>query len=120
MNYERLNLDRVAYERRTEEAKGRAYWMRRRIAAHDGDSERDQRLAACECRCCFYLTRPRIGGAACCQRPCAVCGSTVHSGNTDVNVLCKPCASQRRLCAHCGGDLDGVVRRKKDLSRIEE
>ena len=115
MKYEPKKIDRYSYEWETHRARDRADDMRDRLERFDTDPDKSGRDKAHECKCCYYLCRPRIGGAACCQRPCCFCGETIHSGSTSIGVACGKCADERGLCAYCGGDRNGKVRRKVDL-----
>lgn len=74
------------------------------------DARRPERLAALECKACFYAGR--IGGAAMTYRPCMSCGARTLYGSTNTDVLCAPCATDGDLCKHCGGDREMRARRK--------
>lgn len=74
------------------------------------DARGKERLAAQECKACFYAGR--IGGAAITNRPCMACGETQTYGSTNTDVLCRPCASGGQLCKHCGGDVELRARRR--------
>lgn len=81
------------------------------------DPRESDRLAAQECRPCFYSSK--AGGAACSSSDCGGCGATVRSGSTNVPRLCKDCARKLRLCRHCGADINLRNRRKLDLSGLK-
>lgn len=108
-------LDRYAYEWATERHKDRIAFYREALDGFDTDNRKADRLTKGECRGCFYLQPSRIGGAAMSSADCPLCGDLIHSGSTNVNMLCKACAAERSLCTHCGGDMDCKVRRKVDL-----
>jgi hypothetical protein len=48
-----------------------------------------------------------------CERQCALCDNTIHSGSTHVNVVCDVCATTHQLCVNCGGDIDCREKRRK-------
>lgn len=79
----------------------------------ENDPDKVNRLEKCLCKFCNYTSS--IGGAACCSRPCAFCDTPVHSGNTDVGVMCLECARKSGLCRMCGADLNYKNRRKIDF-----
>ena len=74
------------------------------------DPERENRLKACLCKSCFYVSG--IGGAAMTQEPCMRCGKMQIYGSTNTDALCASCAKETDLCKHCGGDMELRVRRK--------
>lgn len=74
------------------------------------DPERKERLENQECQLCHYDRK--IGGAAMTSAECGLCETTVHSGNTNIDRLCKACAISHNLCKHCGADMDYKNRRK--------
>ena len=76
------------------------------------DPQRERRITANQCRCCYYATG-RIGGAAMTNQPCSSCGTVQSFGNTNVDVLCPPCAKEHSLCCHCGGDREMRTLRRK-------
>lgn len=76
----------------------------------DTDSMREERIAQCECRACFY--RPRWGAACVTEQDCGCCGKEQVYGSTATDVLCLECAKKHSLCKHCGGDLEMRTRRK--------
>jgi len=88
----------------TERAKSRVLsWIK---LANDVeiDAKHDERIAANECKACFYTSW--IGGAAITSRPCMCCGKVVMYGSTSTDVLCPECSKAHGLCKHCGGDLE--------------
>ncbi len=76
------------------------------------DPEREKRITTNQCRYCFYASG-RIGGAAMTSQPCSGCGTVQTFGNTNVDVLCPPCAKEHSLCCHCGGDREMRTLRRK-------
>lgn len=74
------------------------------------DARKAERLAALECKACFYSDR--IGGQTITTRPCMSCGSREVYGSTNTDVLCSLCAAAGDLCKHCGGDREMRARRK--------
>lgn len=73
------------------------------------DPEHDRRLDRPFCVRCHY--EPRLGGAACTTRPCALCGVDQGYGSTNTDILCQACAKQHALCRHCGGDIGADTER---------
>jgi hypothetical protein len=78
----------------------------------ENDTERDKRLEKHECKCCFYVFRGRIGGAAMTEQNCALCHEPQMYGSTNTDVVCMACAKESHICKHCGGDLDMRERRR--------
>jgi hypothetical protein len=70
------------------------------------DAEKEQRLAAQQCRCCYYLRKVRIGGAAMTERPCGSCDTPMFFSSTATDVLCPECAQKQSLCKQCGARID--------------
>lgn len=77
------------------------------------DPDRKERIAQQQCVVCWKTSR--IGGAACTSRQCGLCDTTLHSGSTNIDVLCHECARRAKLCRHCGADLELKNRRTRDL-----
>jgi hypothetical protein len=75
------------------------------------DPERDARLAKGECPMCYYQ-KGRIGGAAMTNRECGLCGKLMQFTSTNTDTVCQECAVARKLCRHCGGDINMKQRRK--------
>lgn len=111
MKFPQRTLDRVALENATYRSKRYYEDVLQKADAASTDAMRRERLDACQCKTCFYLTG-RFGGAACSERPCANCGTPVTHGSTDVDVLCHDCAKELGLCCHCGSDVELKMRRK--------
>lgn len=99
-----INLDRVNHQTNMGQEQLKTY---RNIVE---DSERRERLKKQECPLCFYESR--IGGQAITQTECSICGKEMTHGNTNIDCLCKECAKDKRLCKHCGSDIDLKHRRK--------
>lgn len=112
MRRQRTRIDSVLIERNTNMARTQVDNAIARAEMLSTDSERDQRLQAQECKYCWYLTRPRVGGAAITARECSICGTDQTFSSTNTDPLCKPCAHENSLCCHCGGDIDMKNRRK--------
>lgn len=72
---------------------------------YEVDGKRVERLEQGICQACFYLRQNRIGGQAMTNKPCDLCGTLLHSGNTNIDDLCQNCAVTHELCRQCGGDL---------------
>lgn len=71
-----------------------------------GDTGKDKRLKALECKYCFYFNRPRIAGRALVRKECSYCGMDIHWPNTAVPYICATCAVDYNCCLNCGGDRD--------------
>lgn len=83
-------------------------WIRDALKAADelrADSAREKRREQNLCKCCFYLRKGQIGGAAMTMQPCGICKTETMYGSTVTDVVCAPCASNNHLCKHCGADL---------------
>lgn len=94
----------------TERAQRRVKDWLDHAAEVQADARKAERLAALECKACFYASR--LGGAAMTYRPCMSCASRELYGSTNTDVLCAPCATAGDLCKHCGGDREMRARRK--------
>lgn len=68
------------------------------------DPEKENRFKENQCKFCYYVT-DRVGGDALTEVECAGCNAIIFSSNTDVDVLCLPCAINLNLCKHCGAEL---------------
>jgi hypothetical protein len=75
------------------------------------DARRPERLQAAQCRLCFYA-RGRVGGASTTSALCGLCDAETRFVSTCVDALCLGCALARKLCRHCGSDVDDRQRRK--------
>lgn len=80
-------------------------YLRRAAVLHD-DGQRARRLAAQECRYCYYLRGDRIVGWSFTDYTCGICGSKQSWSNTGVPKLCEKCAKEHKLCRSCGADLE--------------
>lgn len=87
------------------------FW-RRLLAQIDSDPQHKERIAMSQCGMCFY-EKSRIGAATCTEVQCAFCDVILHSGNTNIDILCLECAANAGLCRHCGCDLDFKNRRQR-------
>lgn len=96
--------------RATESAKSQVHDAIKRAKDIAEDSDKTRRLAAQECKACFYFSR--IGGAAMTSQDCMCCGVEQLHSSTNTDALCIECAVKCKLCKHCGGDLEMIVRRK--------
>lgn len=59
-----------------------------------------------ECKYCYYVYHYRIGGAAMTNVLCRICEKEMLFPSTCIDVLCKECAVEHKLCSHCGAKLD--------------
>ena len=87
-------------------ARDRLEWAKKLIS----DTQRDERKEKQECVCCFF--GGRIGGSMITQVECAYCDKVLTFANTCTDVMCTDCARERRLCKHCGADIELKNRRK--------
>ncbi len=74
------------------------------------DKQKKGRQEKQECRICFYGMK--AGGSVSTSALCGLCDKEMRFGSTCVDVLCKECAKEHRLCHHCGGDVEMKDRRK--------
>lgn len=110
----RRRVDKVSIERANDSHKQSIAYYRKMLEGFDKDPQRAERLAATLCHSCFY-NQSRIGGASCTSEQCAFCDTVLHSGNTNVDVMCQECAKKTGLCRHCGCDMDLKNRRNREL-----
>lgn len=114
MNYPKATIDRVSIERNTYAS---GYYLEAVVDRADKmtqDLEAGKRKKESYCVMCYVpYGAGRVGGAACTSRECGLCDTIIHSGNTNIDMLCQPCAVENRLCRHCGADVDLRNRRKK-------
>ena len=114
---ERTNIRLTKY--RAESATDNAiHYAQEEIAhamAYLADSAKAGRKKSLECKFCFYFRSSRIGGCAMTKANCAVCNKDVMYGSTNVDLLCKECAGEHKLCCRCGGDVEMKPRRKFDF-----
>lgn len=113
MNYPKAKIDRCSIERATGNGQYYVKAMLDRARLMYEDNDRDARIRESFCVHCY---RPYgaggIGGAACTNRECGLCDTTIHSGSTNIDMLCPKCAVENGLCRHCGADVDLKFRRK--------
>ena len=57
-----------------------------------------------QCKACAYITR--AAGDAFTRSKCVNCGTLIMNASTDVDVLCKHCASILGCCTHCGAEME--------------
>lgn len=74
------------------------------------DANKKERQSSKECVICYYDSK--IGGAAMTSANCKICDATMTFGSTNVDKLCKKCASEHALCRHCGADINLKQRKK--------
>lgn len=118
-NRTKLGFDKVAMVYATERSLGYLEDALERAKKATEDTEQEKRIAANECKYCFYM-KGRIGGCAITEAFCALCGKSHSFGSTCVDRLCRPCASVNSMCCHCGGDLELRPRRKKWPEPLDE
>lgn len=78
--------------------------MLARAAIVAADQDHAKRLAAHQCRYCYYLNHG-LAGQAFTDWRCVLCGLEAQHHNTNVPRVCVPCADGFSLCVTCGGDL---------------
>lgn len=86
--------------------------MVNKLDAFQRDMKKEQRLAAQECKTCFYLNNERLACQAFWTWHCGICATQAQSSNSAHPRLCKVCAIAHSLCMECGADIDDVQRRK--------
>lgn len=77
-------------------------------AAQDAvnDAQKEERLAAQQCKGCFYLRRRVLAAQAFTDQPCACCLVVQRYSSSNTDALCMSCAQEHRLCKHCSADID--------------
>jgi hypothetical protein len=95
----------------TDHAKDQADWYKEVALKIALDPDKEKRAEKAECLTCFYANTMRAGGAALTTQPCGLCGKSISSGNTCIDVICRDCAIEHELCKHCGADIKLRVRR---------
>lgn len=109
MSHEKHTHTELDYRLRTMSNASRAAHVRNLAKALADDPRKAERLAAQQCRLCFYQTH--MAGQAFTPWNCAACGQEGSHHNTAVPLLCKPCGELRGCCVRCGGDMCDQVRR---------
>jgi hypothetical protein len=77
------------------------------------DSEKTKRLDQQTCKRCFYLRRGTLVMQAITEQSCGICDEEQHYSNSHTDVICKVCAKENDLCAHCGSDINLTQLKKK-------
>lgn len=114
MNYtKRPKLEIDDINRRTDRNVHRVNDLINRLELLQKDYRKEARLAAHECRTCFYLNQPKIVGHAFSHWNCRVCGKIEVHANTGVPSVCMDCAKKHGLCTECGADLDDKKNRRE-------
>lgn len=70
------------------------------------DEKKEQRLEGSHCLLCYYDV---MGGLACqafTDTNCSICNTTMTFSNSNVDMVCLPCAKEKELCIKCGANLD--------------
>jgi hypothetical protein len=109
--YKRV-VDQDSIQWETHRAKDEVDFLAARIVRCLADTEKADRLKRRECRRCFYLRSPKIGGAAMTLWACGICSKEQMHSSTAVPRVCLDCAKDHEVCAECGGDVLERVRRK--------
>jgi hypothetical protein len=106
-------FDRVEHIRSTVNSKMYFTKLIEKAARADRDAQKGERIAAQNCKACWYVLRGgMVAGAAMTTQPCACCLLPQTYGSTNTDALCMPCAHQNSMCKHCGGDLDMRTQRR--------
>ena len=116
MKVDRKQINRTSIEWANDYGIACVEHARKLVQAHDHSEGRVERHAKQLCVKCYLADR--IGGAVMTDRQCGLCGTLMHFGNTNTDVLCPACAKENLLCKHCGADIDLKNRRK--LRSFEE
>lgn len=105
-------IDVRSIELHTAMATERVKRFRKGLAHYEIDDRKTSRLAAGECKTCYYL-RVAVAGQAFSQRECARlgCDELSKNSNTDVPEFCESCSKEYGICRRCGGDLEQKERR---------
>jgi hypothetical protein len=118
LNGQRRRIDLANILRASDWAKE---YMRFTAEAHRNmteDPRKADRLKAQQCVVCFYPLQRRVGGARCTSAQCGICQDVIHSGSTNIDVVCLDCGRTHDLCVHCGADIRLRIRRAFDQSAV--
>jgi hypothetical protein len=78
-----------------------SHWVLR----FDNDPLYINRVKAQTCKYCYY--KPSVVSLqAFTEFKCIVCNETFMHHNSDVDHVCKSCATEHELCVHCGGEIN--------------
>jgi hypothetical protein len=96
----------IEIKHRTHFAKAFAARAEKAIDEWKRDARRTDRLAACECKTCFYLRSTRVGGTAVTTAPCRLCGELMQFATTVVTEICEKCSRENDACRMCMADVE--------------
>lgn len=119
MNYpfrRKFTLESINYL--SSEARQRASDYIKKVEHFREDTQAQRRVAAQECKTCFYVLGGRLVGQAFTEYDCAACGVEQSWHNTGVPQLCKACAEKYQLCINCMGDIN--MQERTYLYKAEE
>lgn len=117
-NAPRRRIDLANIVRASDQQRAYREWVARAHEDMTADPRKAERLAAQQCVVCFYPQSGRIGGARHTSAQCGICQTVIHSGNTNIDVVCWGCAQSHELCRHCGADIRLRTRRQFDASAV--
>ena len=86
----------------TEMRRRRMVLLQKRLDQYRTDPRRTQREQLRECPVCFYDVA--VAGQGFTAYTCQRCGKNGMHHNTNVPLLCPPCADATQACVQCGGD----------------
>lgn len=112
MNYD---LDVMNYK--TEIANKSIEIMLKKMDSLDFDDDKHNRILAKECRCCYYIKRPRqkMPNNKFLSYKCCVCNKECLSTDTTSPYICIECSKKYQACVFCGADLE--LKNRKVLIR---
>lgn len=83
-----------------------------------GDGEHTKRLAAQQCRHCFYRVSVQIACMAFIRWKCAHCSAEAQHQNSATPRVCTECSAAFELCTECGGDIE--MRYRSKVKRVSK
>lgn len=99
-------VDHAHHQRATRRARAWNQRILETAAALQSDADRERRLEAQLCACCYYVRSPQLSQPAVARQPCGLCGTVQIYPTLATDVLCLECAKQADLCKRCGADLE--------------
>lgn len=86
--------------------------MHKSLAHYELDDRKTARLAAEECKTCYYV-RFAVAGQSFSRQECKTlgCNNLSEHMNTDVPDFCPACSKKYGICRRCGGDIEQKERR---------
>lgn len=68
------------------------------------DPKKDLRTIDQTCKTCTYTRKGSFQAFT--NATCGYCMTTMEFVNSNVDILCKRCATMHQACKHCGGEMD--------------